>query len=228
MKTTQEAAALARALVDTANGAGCKTAALVTDMNTPLAPALGNAVEIAVCMEVLSGNTAAAPRLYDLSVALGARVLALHGEDEDKALARMKTAISSGEALTRFADMVLALGGPPDMADDWRTQLPAANVVGEVPAPTDGYPAAKNGEALGLAVVALGGGRQIETDRINPSVGFSDMVSVGDKVVAGQPLCTVHAATEDTAEAAAHAVLKAISIGDAPEATPLIIERINP
>ena len=228
MKTTQDAAALARALVDTANGAGCKTAALVTDMNTPLAPALGNAVEIAVCMEVLSGNMTAAPRLYDLSIALGARVLALHGEDEEKATTRMKAAISSGNALTRFADMVSALGGPPDMADDWRTHLPAAQVVGDVPAPTDGHIAAIDGEALGLAVVALGGGRQVETDRINPCVGFSNMVSVGDPVSAGQPLCTVHAATEDAAEAAAQAVLKAITIGEAPVATPLIIERIDP
>ncbi|MDE0850473.1 thymidine phosphorylase [Yoonia sp.] len=228
MKTHEEASALARALVDTANGAGCKTAALVTDMNTPLAPALGNAVEIAACMEVLSGNIAAAPRLFELSVALGARVLALHGEDETSAKLRLQAAITSGDALTRFADMVAALGGPPDMADDWRTHLPAAKIIGDVPAPNDGYISAINGEALGLAVVALGGGRQVETDKIDPSVGFSDMLSVGDKVSRGQPLCTIHAATEDAAEIAAHAVLKAITLGDAPVHAPLIIERIDP
>lgn len=228
MKTHAEASALARALVNTANGAGCKTAALVTDMNTPLAPALGNAVEIAVCMEVLGGDRAAAPRLYDLSVALGARVLALHGETEDHAKAKLENAINSGAAMTCFADMVAALGGPPDMADDWRTHLPKAKVEGDVTATDCGHITAINGEALGLAVVALGGGRQVETDRINPAVGFTQMVSVGDKIERGQPLCTVHAADDDAAQAAALAVRAAITIGDAPVAGPLIIERIDP
>jgi thymidine phosphorylase len=228
MKTNAEAIDLARALVSTANGAGCKTAALVTDMNTPLAPSLGNAVEIAVCMEVLSGNMAAAPRLHELAIALGARVLALHGEDDSKATARLEHAITSGAALTRFADMVAAMGGPPDMADDWRTHLPAAKIIGDVPAPADGFITAISGEALGLAVVALGGGRQVETDKIDPSVGLSDLLSVGGRVSRGQPLCTIHAASDDAAEAAARTVLAAITIGDVPEATPLIIERIDP
>ncbi len=54
------------------------------------------------------------------------------------------------------------------------------------------------------------------------------MLGVGDKVRRGQPLCTIHAATEDAAEIAAHAVLKAITLGDAPVHAPLIIERIDP
>jgi thymidine phosphorylase len=228
MKTVAEASVLAKALVGTANGAGCKTAALVTDMNTPLAPALGNAVEIAVCMEVLGGNVAAAPRLYELSVALGARVLALHGEDENQAKARIETAIASGAAMTRFADMVAALGGPPDMADDWHTHLPSAKVIGAVTASATGYIAAIDGEALGLAVVALGGGRQVETDRINPSVGLSEMVSVGDKIERGQPLCMVHAHSDDAAERAAMAVRAAVTIGAEPTIAPLIAERIDP
>ena len=103
MKTQKEAEALARALVDVANDAGCPTAALVTDMDEPLAPALGNAVEVAVCMEVLSGNRLAAPRLHDLTIALGARVLALYGEAEGEAEEKLKDAISSGRAMTHFA-----------------------------------------------------------------------------------------------------------------------------
>jgi len=228
MKTVDEASVLARALVDTANGAGCKTAALVTDMNTPLAPALGNAVEVAVCMEVLGGNTAAAPRLYNLTVALGARVLALHGEDESAAKSRLEKAITSGNAMVKFAEMVAALGGPPDMADDWRTHLPKAPVTSDVLAVDDGYVTAINGEALGLAVVALGGGRQVETDQINPAVGLSHMVNVGDPISRGQRLCMVHAADDDAADAAAQRVRSAIAIGDAPVIMPLIIDRVDP
>ena len=227
MKTPDEARALARALVDAANGAGCRTAALMTDMNEPLAPALGNAVEVAICMELLAGNRDAAPRLHDLTIALGARLLALHGGTEEEGAAKLEQAITSGKAMEHFAAMVAALGGPPDMADDWQTHLPRAPIVGDITAPIAGHIAAIDGEALGLAVVALGGGRRVETDRINPAVGLTDMIALGAAVERGQPLCTVHAASEDAAEQAAEAVRAAITIGDAAMPGPLIVERID-
>ncbi|MCF2872506.1 thymidine phosphorylase [Octadecabacter sp. G9-8] len=227
MKTPQEAAALARALTSTANGAGTPTAAFITDMSQPLAPALGNALEVAVCLEVLSGNRAAAPRLHDLTLALCARVLALAGHAEGEAEERVKAAISSGHAMVCFAAMVRAMGGPPDIADDWHTHLPKAPVVGDVPAPKSGVIRAINGESLGLAVVAMGGGRQIESDRIDPRVGLSDVIELGATVSRGDPIATIHAADEDSAEAAAHAVLRAVDIGEAAELNDLIIERID-
>jgi thymidine phosphorylase len=227
MKSEAEAVALARALVDVANGAGCPTAALITDMDEPLAPALGNAVEVAVCMEVLSGNRAAAPRLQDLTIALGARLLALHGEDEAKAAGKLKDAIASGQAMSRFSQMIALMGGPPDMAEDWRTHLPSARVIGDVAAPKAGYISAIDGEALGLAVVALGGGRKIESDRINPAVGLTDVVNLAAKVAQNQPLCTIHAASDEAAEVAAQAILGAITIGEKPDLQPLVRERIS-
>ncbi len=228
MKTPQEAAALARALASTANGAGTPTAAFITNMSQPLAPALGNAVEVAVCLEVLSGNRAAAPRLHDLTVALCARVLALAGHSEGEAQERVTAAISSGHAMVCFAAMVRAMGGPPDIADDWHTHLPKAPVVGDVPAPNAGTISAIDGEALGLAVVQMGGGRQVESDRIDPRVGITDMVALGTKVSRGDPIATIHAADEDSAEAAARAVLRAVTIGDHADIEDLIIDRIDP
>jgi thymidine phosphorylase len=228
MKTPQEAAALARALASTANGAGTPTAAFITDMSQPLAPALGNAVEVAVCLEVLSGNRAAAPRLHDLTVALCARVLALAGHSEGEAQERVTAAISSGHAMVCFAAMVRAMGGPPDIADDWHTHLPKAPVVGDVPAPNAGTISAIDGEALGLAVVQMGGGRQVESDRIDPRVGITDMVALGTKVSRGDLIATIHAADQDSAEAAARAVLRAVTIGDHADIEDLIIDRIDP
>ncbi|MEJ8561317.1 thymidine phosphorylase [Yoonia sp. GPGPB17] len=227
MKTPDEARALARALVDAANGAGCKTAALISDMNQPLAPALGNAVEVAVCMEILAGDTSVAPRLYDLTVGLCAQLLMMQGEDTATAVSQVKTAIGSGGAMERFAQMIAALGGPPDMAHDWHTHLPKAPVVGEVTAPETGHIAAIDGEALGLAVVGLGGGRNVETDRVNPAVGFTEMIGLGVAVTRGDPLCVVHAADEDAAVAAALAVQRAITIGDPVTPGPLVIEGIT-
>jgi thymidine phosphorylase len=228
MKSPQEARALADALCETATGAGTPAAALLTDMSQPLAPALGNAVEVALCMEVLSGNRAAAPRLHDLTVALCAQVLALTGEDAAAATARVEAAIASGHAMEIFAAMTHSLGGPPDMDSDWRTHLPRAPVVGEVTAPRAGHVAAIDGEALGFAVVALGGGRQVESDRVDPAVGLSEVAPLGTRVAAGDPLAVIHAADESRAEAAAKAVRAAITIGPAPTPTDLILERRGP
>ncbi|WP_108816226.1 thymidine phosphorylase [Loktanella sp. Alg231-35] len=228
MKTPQDALELAQALVHTAKGAGCKTAALITDMNEPLAPALGNAVEVAVCMEVLAGNTIAAPRLYDLTVALCAKLLVMQGEDPVDAADRVTVAISSGKAMEHFARMITALGGPPDMAHDWHTHLPKAPIVGDVTAPATGRITAIDGEALGLAVVGLGGGRNVETDQINPAVGLTEMIGLGDSVTRGDPLCVVHAADEDAAVAAAMAVQAAVTIGDGATSTgPLILQEVT-
>ncbi|MEL6959281.1 MAG: thymidine phosphorylase, partial [Pseudomonadota bacterium] len=124
MKTADDADALARALCATANGAGTPTGALVTDMSQPLAPAIGNAVEVALCLEVLSGNAAAAPRLAEVTEALCSEVLSLAGRTEG--VADVRQALSSGRALDVFAAMVRAMGGPPDMAEDWHTHLPKA------------------------------------------------------------------------------------------------------
>lgn len=224
MKTVEDARALAQALVGTANAAGCPTTALITDMTQPLAPALGNALEVDVSMAVLTGQ--AGGPLLDLSIALGAELLKTAGIEDGEA--KLAEAIASGAAAERFGRMVYALGGPLSFVDDWRRFLPEATVILEVPAPEDGYVTGFEGEALGLAVVDLGGGRRVETDVVDPSVGFSDVVRLGDRVAKGQPLLRVHAAREEQAAAAAQAVLRAITIGHKPPAqVPLVLERIS-
>lgn len=227
MKTPDAARSLAQSLVSTANGAGCPTAALITDMDQPLAPALGNALEVAVCMEVLGGNKDAAPRLQELALQLGTTVMALGGEDAKSCRSTLEKALSTGAAMERFAKMVAALGGPPDMADDWHTHLPKARIVGDVVAPHDGVITRMNGEQLGLAVVGLGGGRKVESDKLHYGVGFSDVVGLGDAVRKGQPLATIHAATEDDAVGAAKALQSAITVGETADPLPLIHERIT-
>ncbi|MBY6115240.1 thymidine phosphorylase [Mameliella alba] len=224
MKTRDEARALAEALVSTANAAGCPTTALLTDMSQPLAPALGNALEVDVSMAVLTGQDKGP--LYELSVALGAELLQTAGITGGEA--KLRKAIASGAAAERFGRMIYALGGPLSFVEDWRRFLPEATVILEVPAQTDGVVTAIDGEALGLAVVDLGGGRRVETDQVNPAVGLSDVVRLGTRLSRGQPLCRVHAAREEQAAAAALAVIKAVTLGDAASAdVPLVLERVS-
>lgn len=228
MKTPDDARALAESLVNTANLAGCPTSAVISDMNQPLAPSLGNALEVAECMQVLTGEKGGA--LAELSVALGGVLLANAAlvPDLEAGMSKMVAALESGRAADHFGRMVAAMGGPVQFVDNWQRFLPEATVIREVPAPESGYVTAINGEALGLAVVELGGGRQVESDVVNPSVGFSEVVRLGDQVSKGQPMLRIHAAREDAALRAAQTVVRAIEIGTkAPNVPPLVHERIR-
>jgi thymidine phosphorylase len=228
MKTMGQAEALARALVSTAQGAGCMTTALITDMSQPLATAAGNALEVIETMETLTG-TSVNVALWDLTVALGGEALALGGlaADPRDGEGRIEQALESGAAAEWFGRMITAQGGPADFVDRWADRLPAAPVVVEVPSPEAGHVQSIDGQALGLAVVALGGGRQREGDRINPSVGLSDLAGIGDEVGRNDPLALVHAATVDQAMAAVAAVQGAYRLtAVAPSEPPLVLKRI--
>ncbi|MEZ5912407.1 MAG: thymidine phosphorylase [Paracoccaceae bacterium] len=228
MKSAEDARRLAQALVSTAQGAGCMTTALITDMSQPLATAAGNALEVIEVMETLTGTSVNAA-LWDLTAALGGELLALGGlaSDADDGAARISLSLEDGRAAERFGAMVAAQGGPTDFVDRWPDRLPAAPVVLEVVADSAGYVSAIDGQALGLAVVGLGGGRQREGDKVNPSVGLSDLAGLGEAVDADMPLALIHAASRDDAEAAARAVRAAYAIGPDPcEEPPLVQERI--
>jgi thymidine phosphorylase len=229
MKTPERAEALARALVTTAQGAGCMTSALITDMDQPLATAAGNALEVIEVMETLTG-TSVNTALWDLTVALGGEALALAGLAADAAdgEGRIAEALESGAAAECFGRMVAAQGGPADFVDRWPDRLPSAPVMLEVPALEDGYVVAIDGEALGHAVVRLGGGRLREGDRLNPSVGLSDLAGIGEETGAGVPLAMVHAVTEEAAAAAVKVVQAAYRIGDEmPDEPDLVHKRIG-
>lgn len=227
MTTREDAVALAQALVSTANGAGCRTAALVTDMDQPLAPAAGNALEVAEVMEALTAPKNS--RLVELTLALGAELMVLAGVDTapEVAAVKLRDALQSGAAAEKFDAMIAALGGPDEFSADWRRRLPEANVIREIAAPSAGKITALNGHGIGTAVVHMGGGRLRQRDRIDPSVGFSDILPLGTDVVKGQPVARLHAASEKAAQAAERAYLKAVTIGSEVEPQPLLIERIG-
>lgn len=118
MAREEDARALAQALTDVANGAGCNTRALITDMNEPLATAAGNALEMANAVRFLRGD-AVDSRLWDVTVALGAEALAMTGLADDPASGAemIDRAFESGAASEKFSEMVAALGGPTDFVD---------------------------------------------------------------------------------------------------------------
>ena len=229
MKDMEEARALARALVNTANTAGCKTTAVISDMNQPPVPSLGNALEVAEVMRLLTGE--ARGPLVELSAVLGGLLLADAGlaADVQAGADAIVAAIRDGRAADRFGRMVAAMGGPVRFVEDWQRFLPEATVIREVTARADGYVARIDGTALGMAVVHLGGGRRVENDAVDPAVGLTHVVRLGQQVHKGQPLAVVHAARPDAADRAVLAVRQAINLsGENPGPAPdLIRERID-
>ncbi len=228
MATLEDAQALARALVDVANGAGCPTRALVTDMNEPLATAAGNALEMANAVRFLRGE-AIDGRLWDVTVALGAEVLVQAGLAADAAEGeeRMRGAFQSGAAAEHFGRMVAALGGPADFVERVDLHLRRAPVMADVTAQAPGYVGAIDTRAVGMAVVELGGGRRRASDAIDHSVGFEGLLGLGASVEAGTPLARLHAADEAAFGRAADRLRAAYRIDAAPPlAAPLILDRV--
>jgi thymidine phosphorylase len=228
MKDLAEARALAQALSGTATAAGCPTTAVISDMNQPLVPSLGNALEVAEVMRVLTGVKNGP--ILDVTVELGGGLLASGGlaANAEAGAQALRAAVADGRALEHFARMLSAMGALADFAETWHRVLPEAPVIRAVPAPRAGYVNVIDGAALGMAVVNLGGGRVLEADRIDPAVGLSEVLRLGDEVQAGQPLAMIHAARPEAADAAEAAVLAAISLGDAPVTAPdLILERVG-
>jgi thymidine phosphorylase len=228
--TPEMAHALARSLVEVAHGAGLPTHALVTDMNQVLGHAAGNALEVLEAVEFLRGAHQA-PRLLQVTRLLCAEALLIGrlAADEGAALERVDAVLADGSGLQHFARMVAALGGPADFCERAAQYLPAAPVVEPVPAPMAGWVQRKATRDIGLLVVELGGGRRRAIDRIDHRVGFSRLVSIGQRVEHGDPLGWVHAATATAAQHAAEGLTRCIEIGEAPAPPqPVLIERVCP
>ncbi len=221
---------LATSLVEVANGAGLPSSALITDMNAPLACAAGNAVEVHNCIDFLTGRHVDS-RLWDVTIALGAEMLVSGGlvNSTDDGARQMEQAFTSGAAAEKFAQMVSALGGPADLNDKPEKYFEAAPVVRPVFAEAEGAVTHVETRAVGMGVVALGGGRVRAADTVDPAVGYTDLAMLGDFVDTEKPLGIVHARDEDKADQAANALRSAFTLGSARDVqdTPVIIEKIS-
>lgn len=224
------AEALADSLVTVATGAGLPTVAVLTDMDSALIPTAGNALEVRLALDVLAGRLVA-PRLLAVTAALGGEMLAAGrlAPDPEEGARLIEMAIDDGRAAEVFARMVRDLGGPADLAERPDAHLARAPVVRPVYAETAGFVTATDMRALGLAVIALGGGRVRPTDTIDPAVGLDGLAGLGDLVGPGAPLGFIHARDAATADEAARRVRAAYRVEAEwePVRPPLLVGRIG-
>ncbi len=227
MKDYASAEILAGSMVEIGHLTGRKTVALITDMNQPLGQAVGNALEVKEAIDVLKGECHG--RLKDVSFALAAQMLLVSEicKTEEEALEKLEKTLDSGEGLNKFAQMIKAQGGNPDVVKD-TDLLPSAKKRVSVKSDQSGFLHAISTSEIGISAMLLGAGRQKKDDIIDPAVGLWMKKGLGDPIKKGDTLAEFYVNSEDKLDEAVERFLKALSITtNKPEKQKLIYSRIN-
>lgn len=192
MPTLKRATMLSQSLVDICQAMKTKIVVVITDMEQPLGRAIGNALEIAECIEFLNGRTP--EDLETVTISLAAHMIHLGGQASsiDQASKRAYEAVSKGEAAKRFRQIIQAQGGDSRVMDDPGNILPRAEQILELHAKTSGFVTRCDARLLGLASNSLGAGREQVEDLIDPAVGIQLEKKLGDRVIKGDVLCLIH------------------------------------
>jgi pyrimidine-nucleoside phosphorylase len=225
MKTKADARQLAAALVAVGRAGGKQVRALLTAMHEPLGRTVGNALEVTESIACLRGEGPA--DLWQVTQALGAQMLMLGGVAANIAEAeeKLQEAVSSGRALAKFREIIIAQGGDGRVVDE-PSRLPQARHQVPLAATADGHVADVDAMGVALAALRLGAGRARAEDKVDPAVGVSGLVKMGERISAGSPLCVIHA-NDATALAEAQAMLaKAIVVGNEPGVPPGLIDEL--
>jgi pyrimidine-nucleoside phosphorylase len=191
MKEEDAAVRLAQLMVETGEQMGKKVVALLTDMNQPLGRAVGNALEVIECLDVLKGG--GPEDLRNLTLELSAWMFYLGERTRSVADGRQMAAtlIVDGSALKKLGEMVRLQGGDDRVLEN-ASLLPAAKNRLDVLSPAAGCVTRIDCEKIGVASLLLGGGRSTKEDVIDPAVGVMVLKKVGDTVAPREPLCTLH------------------------------------
>ncbi|MFJ7499875.1 pyrimidine-nucleoside phosphorylase [Serratia grimesii] len=220
MKTTDDAIALATAMVRIGNHVGRNTMAVISDMSQPLGYAIGNALEVKEAIETLRGE--GPEDLTELVMQLGSQMVVLAKKADSLPAARqmLEEVIRNGKALAKFRDFLANQGGDASMVDH-PEKLPQAKYQIEVPAKQAGVVANIVADEIGVAAMLLGAGRATKEDDIDLAVGLMMHKKVGDRVAIGDSLLTIHANREDVASVMAK-IYESITIADKAEVPKLI------
>ncbi len=230
MSTQSQAKELAENIVRVANVAGTPTTALLTDMNQVLGRTAGNAVEVVETIEFLTDPAGADKRLVDVTIALAAYMLVMSGVEQTVELATAKAtaALENGSAAEIFEKMVAAQGGGNNILSTHQSKVVIAPVEYVIECADDGYVSSMDTRAIGMAVVAMGGGRTDPTAKIDHAVGLTHLCQIGDRATVGAPLARVRSHDEASAEIAVAAVKNAITVdNEMPVVRPIVSEIIE-
>lgn len=215
MKDFSKAKQLAETMVEIGNKAGVKTVALITQMDTPLGNAVGNALEVSESIDVLNGK---GPQdVIELTLALAKEMLQLAGINKDPA-----TGLKDGTALQVWKKMIVAQGGNPDI------EIPVAKQKENIVATQSGYITDLDAYAIGLSAWRLGAGRAKKEDAVSKTAGIICLAKEGDYVEKDQPVLELHIDDSSRLPLAKEALKNAFTIGAEPrEKRKIVLERIS-
>ena len=194
MQAESDARRLAEVLVGLGEAAGCKTHALLTDMDAPLGRKIGNWLEIEESVDILRGGGPPDTREVTLALAEEMLLLARPGLDRPQARDRLLHALTHGDAYEKWLDLVQAQGGDASVFDayangDTPHQRATTTLFHEK---DSAYVTRIDARALGAGVVQLGGGRARASDDVDPGVGIVLHIALGDRIHRGQALATIY------------------------------------
>lgn len=226
MKTLDDSIKLAQTMVAIGEGAGRRTVALITDMDTPLGFGIGNSIEVMESMDVLKGHGPA--DLAEVSLQLAANMLYLVGKGTPEECRTMaEKAIADGSAFETFCTMVKAQGGDDAVLRDYE-KFVKAPYKADVLAERDGYIVKMNAEEVGVTSVVLGAGRETKESDIDFSAGLILHKKYGDAVKKGDSLVTLYTSKEESLKEAERMYREAVIIGDnQPAKEPLVYARVE-
>jgi len=215
MDNPKDAEALARSIIDVANGAGTKTKALITDMNQVLGTTAGNAVEVMEAIDYLKQHNID-PRLHEITMNLCAELLlqAKLSHTKEAALKKLQQNLDNGKALEIFAKMVAKLGGPADFVEKPQKYLPQAPIIEPLFSPQPGYVQSMNTRNIGLSIIGLGGGRLRPDQELDYATGYSHFCQIGTLLNSDTPIAYIHARNEEEYNQAAAELFNNIKIGE--------------
>ncbi len=225
MKDRAAARELAQALVRVSNAMGTPMRAILTAMDEPLGRTVGNALEVVESIECLKGHGPA--DTMEVTSALGAQMLLLAKVATTKEAARvqLEQSITSGAALEKFREMIVAQGGDARVIDE-PARLPQAKFKVNFPALRAGFVQEVDAMGVALSALRLGAGRAKAEDRVDHAVGFSALAKIGERVALGASLCTIHANDEQSLAEVKLMLAKAIVIGDVAVAPTKLIDEL--
>ncbi|MBS2969491.1 pyrimidine-nucleoside phosphorylase [Metabacillus sp. KIGAM252] len=199
MKELEKSKELAQSMVEIGNEVGRRTMAVISDMSQPLGLAIGNALEIKEAIDTLNGE--GPEDLQELCMTLGSYMvyLAEKASSLEEARTLLQEAIDSGKAIETFKTFLEAQGGDASVVDR-PEDLPKASFITELEAKEDGYVSEIAADAVGTAAMWLGAGRATKESVIDLAVGLVLNKKIGDQVMKGESLVTIHSNQEDIKE----------------------------
>lgn len=227
MKTPEDAEKLAEAMIAAGGAHGRKMAALVTSMEFPLAPQIGNTLEVEEAVRILKGEDPRGYGIRTVAVRLAGEMLSLSLDlPPEEGIARAEDILASGRAYEKFRQWIGAQGGDVSVVDENR--FPRAPHVRTVLSPADGRINRADTESVGMAACLLGAGRMTKEDTPDLTAGIVLRFAPCDKVERGQPLADLYTSDPAKLDAAGKTFLSALTFSDSEaDPAPLILKTLR-